>query len=79
MDTVKCPHCGSTESAKVLYTWWGGFPAAKSFAVVKCQDCKKEYNGKTGKSLQNVKLAFGIFEGICLLALLIMFIVKVAS
>jgi len=47
-----CPNCGSISAAKVKYTWWGGALGPSMFTHVKCDNCKTEYNGKTGKSNQ---------------------------
>ena len=48
-----CPQCGSTNAAKVKYTWWGGALGPAMFTHVKCNNCGTQYNGKTGKSNQN--------------------------
>jgi predicted nucleic-acid-binding Zn-ribbon protein len=48
-----CPKCGSTNAAKVKFTWWGGALGLNMFTHVKCQNCGTEYNGKTGRSNQN--------------------------
>jgi transposase-like protein len=49
-EYVPCPNCGSTNIKKVNYTWWGGALGPSMFKHVKCQNCKTEYNGKTGQS-----------------------------
>ena len=49
---VPCPTCGSTDVKKVGYTWWGGALGPSMFTHVKCNNCKTQYNGKTGKSNQ---------------------------
>ena len=49
-QSVPCPNCGSTNIKKVSYTWWGGALGPSMFKHVKCQNCKTEYNGKTGQS-----------------------------
>ena len=46
-----CPRCGNTQATRVRFTWWGGALAPKLFSVVKCTQCLKRFNGKTGKSL----------------------------
>lgn len=43
-----CPNCGSTSVERVRYTLWGGFIGPLIFHLVKCNDCGKTYNGKTG-------------------------------
>jgi hypothetical protein len=47
---VPCPKCGSTDVKKVSYTWWGGALGPSLLKQVRCNNCKTEYNGKTGKS-----------------------------
>jgi len=54
-----CPACGQNNATKVKYTWWGGVLGPSMFTHVKCNNCKTEYNGKTGKSNQtNIILYF---------------------
>ena len=31
------------------FTWWGGIVGPKILSHVKCADCNKEFNGKSGK------------------------------
>lgn len=45
-----CPSCQSSELTKVKFTWWGGFIGPKIINTVKCNDCGKSFNGKTGGS-----------------------------
>ncbi len=47
---VPCPKCGSTDVKKINYTWWGGALGPAIFHQVRCNNCKNEYNGKTGQS-----------------------------
>ena len=54
-----CPKCGQSNAQKVTFTWWGGALGPRLFTQVKCQNCKTEYNGKTGKSNQtNILIYF---------------------
>jgi hypothetical protein len=43
-----CPNCRSRRSRKVWSTWWGGFFGPIVFGIVRCRQCGKQYNGKTG-------------------------------
>lgn len=55
-----CPNCGSTSATKVGFTWWGGALGPVLFTHVKCNNCKTEYNGKTGKSNQNSIIVYSV-------------------
>jgi uncharacterized protein YbaR (Trm112 family) len=46
----KCPACGQRKAKRVLWTLWGSFYFTALFKHVRCADCGKTYNGKTGKS-----------------------------
>ena len=52
MATVNapCPNCGSTNSAPVPFTWWGGRVGPKLLSHVKCQKCGQTFNIRTGKT-----------------------------
>lgn len=49
MDYAVCPQCGGSKAEKVRFTWWGGILGPKILTHVKCQECGKAYNGKTGR------------------------------
>jgi hypothetical protein len=54
-----CPNCGQSVAKKVNFTWWGGALGPRMFTHIKCENCKTEYNGKTGKSNQtNILIYF---------------------
>jgi hypothetical protein len=53
-----CPKCGNTQATKVGFTWWGGALGPKLFSVVKCRQCRVQYNGKTGASLTGVIIVY---------------------
>ena len=46
-----CPGCGSRRSKKVSFNWWGGAVGPAIFSLVKCSECGKQYNRKTGKPI----------------------------
>ena len=46
---VGCPYCGSRNHSNISWTLWGGAIGPKILHHVKCIDCKKNYNGKTGQ------------------------------
>lgn len=43
-----CPNCGESNAEKMGFTWWGGALGPSLFTHVKCQNCKAQYNGKSG-------------------------------
>src|SRR5262245_11013492 len=47
---VDCPHCGCPGFAeRVTFTWWGGLIGPAMLSHVRCQKCRRGYNGKSGK------------------------------
>jgi hypothetical protein len=61
---VACPKCGSQEASKVGFTWWGGALGPRLFRVLRCAQCRTQYNGKTGGKLTKTIL---IYQGVALL------------
>ena len=55
---AKCPKCGAASASKVSYNWWGGALGPKLFHVVKCNQCRSQYNGRSGASLTPVIIAY---------------------
>jgi hypothetical protein len=49
-EYAPCPVCGTRDAKQVGFTWWGGLIGASMLHHVKCQSCKMQYNGKTGRS-----------------------------
>jgi hypothetical protein len=48
-EYADCPFCGCPgEADKVSFTWWGGVVGPALFTHVKCRDCGRCYNGRTG-------------------------------
>jgi uncharacterized Zn finger protein len=50
MTDPACPHCGESDAEPIKFTWWGGLIGPKLFHHVRCLQCGKTYNAKTGKS-----------------------------
>ena len=48
---VPCPRCQNPLPNKVTMSWWGGIVGPKMVNLVKCPQCKLQYNGKTGASV----------------------------
>ncbi len=54
-----CPKCSVSDAKPVSFTWWGGVIGPKLLNHVKCQNCKKAYDGKTGKdNASNIAIYF---------------------
>jgi len=58
---VACPRCGNQVATKVGFTWWGGALGPKLFSVVRCTQCRAQYNGKTGGRLTKTII---IYQGV---------------
>lgn len=63
-----CPRCSSKLSYQPAFTWWGGYMGPVMLNHVKCTQCGKGYNGKTGKSNN---LIISIYLGAISLLLLV--------
>ncbi|WP_160319505.1 hypothetical protein [Herpetosiphon geysericola] len=71
---VPCPRCHSTMSTKVTMSWWGGVVGTKMTNLVKCPQCKLQYNGKTGASVkQFIVLYMGFWVILTLVVLAVLF------
>jgi hypothetical protein len=66
-----CPKCGSRSATKVSFNWWGGAVAPALFHIVKCSQCRTQYNGKTGGSLTKVMI---IYQSVALVLVLVLFL-----
>ena len=58
--TGACPKCGNQVATKVGFTWWGGALGPRLFHVVRCTQCRTQYNGKTGASLTKVIILYQV-------------------
>lgn len=54
----RCPKCGASTAVKVNFSWWGGALAPRIFHMVKCTECKTQYNGRTGGRLTKTALLY---------------------
>jgi hypothetical protein len=66
-----CPVCGQRNAKEIQFTWWGGAVGPSMFTHVKCQSCKMEYNGKTGRSNDG---AIAVYTIVCTAILLGLFV-----
>jgi hypothetical protein len=64
MDYAPCPQCGTSQAAALNFTWWGGALGPRLLSHVKCQDCGKTYNGKTGKDNTTGIVVYFVIVGI---------------
>ncbi len=66
-----CPQCGGVNAQKLRFTWWGGVLGPKILTHVKCQECGKAYNGKTGKENTTGIIIYSIVVAILALGLVV--------
>ena len=59
-----CPECRSRHYTKVGWTLWGGVFGSMMLSHVRCDDCRKTFNRRTGKSNDTAIL---IFVGVSML------------
>lgn len=57
---MACPRCQSPYVEPVKFTWWGGVLGAKMFAVTRCNQCKMQFNGKTGGDLTTTIILYNL-------------------
>ncbi len=62
-NRAACPFCGSQDWSPVNFTWWGGLLGPKMLHHVKCAQCRRTFNSKTGKSNMT---AIILYQGIAL-------------
>jgi hypothetical protein len=68
-----CPKCGAQNAELVKYSWWGGVIGPKMLTHVKCQSCRKKFNGKTGQDNTTGIIIYSVIVGV--LAFFLMFAV----
>ena len=72
---IPCPKCGGTNAEKIDYSWWGGFIGPRLVHEVRCKNCGKAYNGKTGGSVtRNVVIYTLIFTILVVLLIALKYI-----
>jgi ribosomal protein S27E len=67
---VPCPRCGAEGAQRVLFTFWGSFYGPAMFHHVRCPDCGKTYNGRTGRSNVLPAIMFVAIPALGILAIL---------
>jgi uncharacterized protein (DUF983 family) len=67
---VPCPFCQASDPKPVNFSWWGGILGPKLLSHVRCMQCGKTYNGKSGKSNDT---AIAIYLAISLVILVVIF------
>ncbi|HYQ17483.1 MAG TPA: hypothetical protein VEQ58_17040 [Polyangiaceae bacterium] len=73
LAVAACPKCGAASASKVSYNWWGGALGPKLFHVVKCNQCKSQYNGRTGGKLTTVIIVYQLVILVVVLGLFVAF------
>ncbi len=64
INYAPCPQCNAAAAQKVTFTWWGGILGPKLFKHVKCRNCGKGYNGKTGRDNKNAIIIYCVVVGV---------------
>lgn len=59
---ANCPWCRCPGRAdRVSFTWWGGLVGPAILCHVKCRNCRKCYNGRSGKTNDTaIAIYFGV-------------------
>jgi hypothetical protein len=73
-----CPQCGSPNAQKLRFTWWGGVLGPKILTHVKCPNCGKKYNGKSGKDNTTGIVIYSVIVGIVALGLVVVMFAALA-
>ncbi|MBL4846037.1 MAG: hypothetical protein JKY65_10965 [Planctomycetes bacterium] len=60
---VPCPGCEGTDIKMPGFTWWGGAIGQKIISHVKCNDCKRTFNAKTGASTTPAIIVYQLVVG----------------
>jgi hypothetical protein len=60
MSGPVCPGCSSRATKKVKYTWWGGVLGPGLFNLMKCESCRCQFNGKTGKPALKAIIVYNV-------------------
>lgn len=74
-----CPGCGSRDSKKISWTWWGGVLGPRMFNHVRCKHCGAAYNEKTGNyntTAIAVYLAVSFLAGLVAFGLVVGFFMR---
>lgn len=75
---VPWPNCGSGDSHLLKFTWWGGVLGPRLLSHVKCPDCSKKYNGKSGKDNTAGIVIYSLVAGIVAFAIKFLAVLAIA-
>lgn len=70
-----CPYCNASEASRVRFTPWGGVVGPRLFSLVKCTDCGKHFNGRSGTRVEKAIRLYTTVS-LALLALLVALIIR---
>ncbi len=70
-ENAPCPFCRHTHARPVSFTWWGGLVGPKILHVVECQGCRKQFNGRTGRSNTSGIIIYSAVGGIIAIVILV--------
>ena len=71
-EPMPCPYCSCTDPQEIKFTWWGGLLGPKMLHHVKCMQCGKAYNSKTGRSNARAITIYVIVSSIIVIGLLVL-------
>ena len=74
-----CPQCGGTKAQKIRFTWWGGVLGPRILTHVKCPECGKAFNGKSGKENTSGIVLYSIAVGVVILGLVVVMFAALAA
>jgi uncharacterized protein (DUF983 family) len=64
---VNCPKCGSPNTHKPTFTWWGGILGPALFKHRVCNSCSLGYNERSGKdNTTAIIMYYGVAIGLCI-------------
>lgn len=75
VDHCPCPFCRAQLASKVRFTPWGGVIGPKLLNLVKCNDCGKQYNGKSGTAVDKAVRAYSLCS-LLLLTVMVAFVIR---
>jgi len=69
---LNCPKCGSPNTHKPTFTWWGGIVGPALFKHRVCNSCSLGYNERSGKdNTTAIILYYGVAFGLCIVLAII--------
>jgi hypothetical protein len=51
-QTLPCPYCSHAGATTVKFTPWGGVVGPLVLSLVKCDQCDRQFNGRSGRKVE---------------------------